>query len=202
MKIELHKIEGMPVAYVKDYYVKWEYDVITEYLLSTDPYKWSTNPKLSGGAADESGVQLKNTYSANVDNWFTEKGREFCPLLRINRKLFSNEVVDTLVDKHLFFSYLKYCNADSTYINYYENNHSYDFHWDKAIISACYTFFNEPKQFTGGTFNIEDKLNFEPQNNSMIIFPSFLHHKVENVLANKLGHCLGRFSIVQFGLIT
>ena len=201
MNITLQFINQMPVAYITEYYADWEHDSISKYILSTNPYKWPTDPKLSGGAADESGVQLKNTYSSNVDNWFTQEGREFCPLLRINRKLFSDEIVNLLIDKHLFFKYLENCNSDATYVNYYENNHSYELHWDRAIISACYTFFKEPKQFTGGTFNIEGKLNFEPENNSIIIFPSFLNHKIEGVSANSLGHCLGRFSVVQFAQI-
>lgn len=201
MNITLHFVDQMPVIYITKYYEDCEYNSIFEYILSTNPYKWPTNSKLSGGAAYETGVQLKNTYSSNVDTWFTDKGREFCPLLQINRKLFSGEFIDTLVDKHSFFNYLKGSDTDSTYVNYYENHHSYDFHWDQSIVSACYTFFKEPQQFTGGTFNIEDKLKFKPENNSMIIFPSFLNHKVEPVVANKLEHYLGRFSIVQFAMI-
>ena len=103
--------------------------------------------------------------------------------------------------KMVCWEYLQYSTSDATHVNYYEDNHSYDFHWDRSTVSACYTFFKEPKQFKGGRFNLENQLNFEPENNSMLIFPSFLDHKIENVTADILGRGLGRFSIVQFVLM-
>ena len=63
-----------------------------------------------------------------------------------------------------------------------------------------YLFFKEPQNFKGGEFNIENEIINKPENNSMIIFPSFMQHKVENVVTpeNKRDQCLGRFAMTQF----
>lgn len=201
MEISLKTVEDQPVIIINNYFDNNEYNQLTNFIFDLNPYEWHTNPKKTFGAAKEEGtIQLKKNYAINLDSLYTAEGRKYCPVFNINRKLFIKEVTKKLIKLNSLFNYLESCNSDTTFLNYYENNNLYDFHKDIAVFTANYIFFKEPKNFKGGEFNIENKLINKPENNTMIIFPSFLHHKVETVLMpeSKRGQCLGRFSMTQF----
>jgi len=203
MEINLRLIKGLPIAVIHNYFNEQEYKQLTEFIFNLNPYTWHTDPTKTHGATkkEESGerVQLKKNYALCLDTLYTEEGRKYCPVFSINRKLFS-EVTDKLTKLNCFFDYLSTSTADTTFLNYYENNNLYEFHRDTVTLTANYIFFKTPKSFTGGEFNIENELIDKPENNSMVIFPSFMQHKVENVVTpeNKRDQCLGRFSMTQF----
>jgi len=203
MEINLRLIKGLPIAVIHNYFNEQEYKQLTEFICNLNPYTWHTDPIKTHGAIKEEKngkkIQLKKNYALCLDTLYTEEGRKYCPVFSINRKLFS-EVTDKLTKLNSFFNYLSTCTADTTFLNYYENNNLYGFHRDTVTLTANYIFFKTPKSFTGGEFNIENELINKPKNNSMVIFPSFMQHKVETVSTpeNKRGQCLGRFSMTQF----
>ena len=201
MNINLKYIQGLPVAVIHNYFDWEEYKQLTEFIFNLNPYMWHTDPTKTKGATEEGEgkVQLKKNYALFLDTLYTAEGRKYCPVLNINRKLFK-EVAKKLIKINYFFTYLESCTKDTTALNYYENKNLYDFHKDTATLTANYIFFKTPKNFTGGEFNIENKIINKPENNTMIIFPSFLKHKVETVLTpeNKRNQCLGRFAMTQF----
>jgi predicted 2-oxoglutarate/Fe(II)-dependent dioxygenase YbiX len=65
------------------------------------------------------------------------------------------------------------------------------------MLTAITVVHKTPKQYLGGEFVFDDyDLSIELENNSMILFPSFINHSVNNIsVNNKLN---GRFSITQF----
>ncbi len=200
MKLNLKYVDNLPVVIINNYFDKQEYKKLTNFIFNLNPYMWHTDFKKSYGAPDFKNKKIKQNYSIQLDELYTSEGRKHCLIFNINRKLFNEEVRDKLLKENNLFKYLNICNSDKTFLNYYENNNLYDFHVDIASLTATYIFFKTPMHFTGGEFSIENKINIKPENNSMIIFPSFLFHKVKNVLMpeNKRGKCLGRFSMTQF----
>lgn len=75
---------------------------------------------------------------------------------------------------------------------------------EDRIISTVYYFHREPKGFSGGALRLyqfgsdasdADSIAFEPVQNSLVAFPSFARHSVEQV------HCpSGEFADYRFGL--
>jgi SM-20-related protein len=58
------------------------------------------------------------------------------------------------------------------------------------LVSGVYYFHSEPKRFTGGTLRLyrfggndadEDFIEFEPVQNSLVVFPSWVRHEVRRV---------------------
>ena len=83
-------------------------------------------------------------------------------------------------------------------INYYENFDFYKKHFDFAKFTLNIFMFNNPKNFQGGDFVIEDSI-IECKFNRAIIFPGFLNHGDTNVkLINDNVYNGGRFSITTF----
>jgi SM-20-related protein len=81
---------------------------------------------------------------------------------------------------------------------------------EDRVISAVYYFYNEPKAFSGGALRLfrfvtggsqadhprdEDSVAYEPQQNSLVAFPSWAWHQVERVTCPS-----GEFSDYRFGL--
>ena len=78
---------------------------------------------------------------------------------------------------------------------------------EDRLLSAVYYFYSEPKGFTGGALRLfrfganggavgpDDVVSYEPQQNSLVAFPSWAMHEVETV------HCpTGRFADHRFAL--
>jgi SM-20-related protein len=78
---------------------------------------------------------------------------------------------------------------------------------EDRVISAVYYFHSEPKRFSGGALRLyrfgadpgtagpDESIAFEPEQNSLVIFPSWARHGVEPV------SCPGnRFADFRFGL--
>ena len=67
------------------------------------------------------------------------------------------------------------------FLNYYEDSNFYDYHTDKATITALTIFFQEPKKFEGGELLFENELTIPCENNTLVIFPSILKHRAETI---------------------
>jgi len=79
---------------------------------------------------------------------------------------------------------------------------------EDRVLSAVYYFYSEPKGFSGGALRLfrfgasqsdqndpEDILIYEPQQNSLIAFPSWVSHEVEHVSCPS-----GQFEHYRFAL--
>jgi len=92
--------------------------------------------------------------------------------------------------------YGKHIRRCDTLVQNYKNNDGYNFHVDLSALTCCYTYFKQPKDFSGGNFCIPSiDVDIEATNNSAIIFPSFLEHAVSDVSTTSHDKLAGRFSI-------
>jgi hypothetical protein len=198
LKIKTYKVKDLPVAVVKEFYTKKQLEQIMNFVFTTNPYEWFTNPDKNGGAKDEKGNNLKNNYAVCVDEWYTQTGRTFCPLFKINRKLWDKKFNAVLEKEHYIFKNVMSVNADTTFLNYYEDSNFYDYHTDKATITALTIFYQEPKRFEGGELLFESELTVPCENNSLVIFPSILKHRAETIKMKTKEKLCGRFSMTQF----
>jgi hypothetical protein len=158
-------------------------------------------PESTGGAfnydQDGNKIILKNNKGLWVDHVYTN--RKYSDILRTTRKIFSPEFTVKAAEFDWMFRYLKYCNADTTLVSYYEEGGYYKPHPDMCVLTAITHLFNEPKNFTGGELTFTDH-NYDVGlvNNRTIIFPSVIFHEVSDIKMTNNVEYGGRYAISQF----
>ncbi len=190
----------MPVVFIDEYYDKNAYSKIWQELefLSNDNRKLKNPEQLN--SARVNGNIIKQAKGLVLDSVYHD--RSVSNILTENRKLFSPEVISTLVKIHPFFSYYNSANFDITKIHYYSDGDYYDYHNDTAIITLVSWFFKSPKKFVDGNLLFDSGSQIECVNNRTVIFPSILRHSVTKLrmLEQDRGQD-GRYAISQFTVI-
>ena len=161
-------------------------------------------PEKTGSAIGQEGLLLKSNYAIQLDDLY--KHRDISNILRLNRKLFSDQLVNLVGSTDFIFEGFSNFNEDRTMVSYYENSHHYAAHQDRCSYTALTWFFKDPKKFSGGDlyFPNYDYIH-EIQSNQTLIFPSFVKHQVTEVIMDPqetgiLGSMsgLGRYCMTQF----
>ena len=93
---------------------------------------------------------------------------------------------------------VRYCNF-LTKFGRYDDGDYYKYHHDGAYNYTAISYFHrEPKQFTGGSLTFpDDQYTFNCDNNSMIMFPSYVYHMVDQISC-KAGSLNSRHYIANF----
>ena len=162
------------------------------------------NSKLLGPAETSASESDTGRYNKQAKGIFLDHiyaNRNISDILKLNRKIFEFDFINSLIQKDIVYRNLLGCNHDMTLINYYENNDYYDKHSDAAVLSCISFFYKEPKKFTGGDFIFNDfNIKIPIKNNMLIIFPSYYEHQATPVKMKEkdIDKGLGRYSMVQF----
>ena len=197
-----HEIKKLPVIVIDQFYSNDACERIWQELCFLNNGSEKLHPpEVTGGAWKESAgtkVYLKENKGLFLDEVY--KNHKISDILVETGKIFSPEIVKELIDRHIFFKYVKDSTADKTLMSYYENSDHYLPHGDVATVTFVSWFFKKPKAFEGGDLVIEEELNIECFNNRIVIFPSILSHGVTPVtisedFSNK--NC-GRYAISKF----
>jgi hypothetical protein len=189
MKINAFTVGPLNYACIDDMYTQEEIALIGKELTFLEDHKESASQTNS---ANVKGVMLKSGSGVFVDNVFSN--RNFSHILTLNRKLFSIPIVKELIVNNCFFEHIIRCNRDSTLINFYGNNESYDTHKDSAMLSAV-TFFSIGT-FTGGNFCFpEFDISIEPIPGRTVIFPGCVSHRADPIIAEPGNY---RVTMAQF----
>jgi len=200
-----YEINKLPVVVIDKFYSKdAEERIMQELLFLTNDEKKLKDPENSGSAWDADDTvpggkkYLKKNKAHSLDAIYLD--RSASNILTENRKLFSNDVVNELMNLHPIFRYVKYVNMDATLVSYYENSDYYLPHRDDATMTALTWFYKQPKSFSGGNLLLEESMEIECVHNRCIIFPSVTLHSVNeiNIEEEKVGHGCGRYTISQF----
>jgi len=171
---------------IDDFYTAKEKKLVLEEILAVERH--GTTAKKSGGHST-----LKTGSGVFLDILFDKK-REQSKILTANRKLFSDEVYTQAIKLNAFFGHLGTCDADSTLINYYNNNEYYGPHKDLTVLSAV-TFFGIGS-FTGGNFYFDEYDEIvEYKENRLVLFPSCVSHQALPIQCDDNSR---RVSIAQF----
>lgn len=197
MQIEFFE-SPFPHVIIHEYYNEEELaDIWQEFEFLSKNWKLK-NPSYTGTSVDRGGNAMKKNLGIFLDELYND--RDISNILTCSRKLFQPALVRELSSYHYIFKYILLSNMDSTLVSYYGDGCYYRPHFDKSVISSITNFYKEPKKFEGGDLYFSDYDYRVPlENNRMIIFPSVIHHSVEEVKMTGediLGD--GRYTITQF----
>jgi len=200
-----YEVNKLPVVVIDKFYnTTAEKKIMQELLFLTNDERKLKDPENSGSAWDPDDSipggkkYLKKNKAHSLDAIYLD--RSVSNILTENRKLFSEEVVNELINFHTFFRYVKYVNTDATLVSYYENLDYYLPHRDDATMTALTWFYQQPKSFSGGDLFLEESLEIECKHNRCVIFPSMTLHSVNEIIIEKekIGQGFGRYAISQF----
>jgi Rps23 Pro-64 3,4-dihydroxylase Tpa1-like proline 4-hydroxylase len=186
-------LEPFPHYIVHDFFTESELSGIwneIEYLHRTNSFK----------DKERTGDPVSNNKIGIILDQHYESDRSKSFILNAYSKLF--KLGPYLSNKHLY-NFVMDSNNDTTYLSYYLNNSEYKPHTDFSVMSAVYTLWKEPKQFSGGDLHFpNDSYTPELRSNSLIIFPSHQLHGVTKVTSDDSLLGSSRYSISKFILKT
>ena len=191
MKIQQQKLPFDHVV-IDDMYTQDEMGLIWKEIDFLTP-KMQSAESIGTAAVYEDGQLKKHANGLILDSVYTN--RNISDILRLNRKLFSPEVVQAVSACHPFFEFINICNYDSTLLNCYGEGDYYNSHRDAAVLTAVTFFVTDG--VTGGEFCFTDfDHKVEVKNNRTVIFPSVIKHAAGIVHTSKEG--AHRYSMAQF----
>jgi Rps23 Pro-64 3,4-dihydroxylase Tpa1-like proline 4-hydroxylase len=116
---------------------------------------------------------------------------KYSNILSIYDVMFKQKLCKSFEDIDRITQPIRYCNF-LTKFGRYNNGDYYKYHHDGAYNFTAITYFHkEPKQFEGGSLKFPaDNYTFECNNNTMIMFPSYIYHQVDtlNFMGNDLSN--------------
>jgi Rps23 Pro-64 3,4-dihydroxylase Tpa1-like proline 4-hydroxylase len=180
--------EPVPHCIINNYYTDVEIELIWKEI---DFLKGKLRPPEQTGGAKENNIPLKLNQGIFLDELYSD--RNLSDILRINRKLVHDDIIQNIRDKHWFYDYLLPSDRlkDSTLLTHYFTGCYYKPHRDSSCVTCISYLWKEPKTFEGGdlyfgTYKVPVK------NNCMLIFPSCAMHEVTTVTGE------GRYALSQF----
>lgn len=194
-----------PIVVIDEFYNEKELNLIWQELNFLTSASKLQSPKETYGAVDEQKTQLKSNHGVFLEDIYQD--RKFSNILTLNRKMFSPDIIKTLISVSPEFKYSENINYDVTLLSYYENNDFYKGHRDRSVLSYIYWCNKEPIKFSGGDLHFEElNQTIGYRNNRLVVFPSHYIHVVSNVemedkeSKNKFS-TFGRYSMSTFGII-
>ena len=185
-----------PHAIFRNFYDNHELGLIWEELnFYTRPNKLLDVEEYAGvvGFTNARAIILDDVYDNN---------RSISNILTVNRKIFNEETLEIFSNISDCCSLARDCNWDVTKVRYYHNGEYYKPHIDKAMPFLAFSYFHkQPKRFTGGELVFPKyDYSFDCDNNSLIIFPGWVEHGVNEVLIQNSDYYdgYGRYAITSF----
>ena len=185
-----------PHAIFRNFYDNHELGLIWEELnFYTRPNKLLDVEEYAGvvGSTNARAIILDDVYDNN---------RSISNILTVNRKIFNEETLEIFSNISDCCSLARDCNWDVTKVRYYHHGEYYKPHIDKAMPFLAFSYFHkQPKRFTGGELVFPKyDYSFDCDDNSLIIFPGWVEHGVNEVLIQNSDYYdgYGRYAITSF----
>ena len=151
-------------------------------------------------ASKDNGKYQTESKAIFLDYLYSE--RSASNILSVNRKLYNGPYTKVFSEIAPHCALATRSNYDLTKVRYYHHDDYYEPHIDTTFDFISFTYFHKkPKKFSGGElFFPQYDYEFECNNNSMIIIPSYVEHGVKNVLVTDSDYYdgYGRYCMTQF----
>jgi hypothetical protein len=191
MILNFFKKNTLDYIVIDDLYSEEELKLIKAELVQLIPHTLPVE-KIDS-AKDENNLYKKDCMSLWVDDFFNGN-RDASNILKVNRKLFSKDIIAPAKEINAFFGHMERCDTDTTLINYYTTGQKYESHFDLSIFSAI-TLIKIGSINGGGLIFTDFNEYISFKDNRMIIFPGCVLHKTESINTDINSY---RISISQF----
>lgn len=190
MNVQHFQLEKFFYAQVDGLYTEEELCLMQKEIEFLETIK--KGPEHTSSAHDDDGKFLKTGSGIFIDRVYTDRATS--KLLTFNRKLFSDELVDTLIKANCAYKHIRNSDRDTTLINFYAPTEQYKEHCDKTVFTAV-TFF-KIGSFNGGNLRFtEHAVSVSPVVGRTVIFPGFVLHEAEPIIADAGNY---RVTMAQF----
>lgn len=190
MQITLNQVKNLSYVVIDDLYLPEEVALIKAEIDNLLPHL--EEPRVGDTAFDEDDNPQKKGRGLFIDRYYAN--RTDSAILRLNRKLFCDEIVNKATELNQFFYTLYRCNTDYTLLNCYAAGGEYKPHADKSALSAV-TFF-ALGDIAGGDLVFPESGAVVPfKENRAVIFPGCALHAAQKTIAEP---GMFRVSIAQF----
>ena len=183
-----------------DYYTAEELDLICKEIQFIEPKLGDENKT---NAATEQGPygtrRKKRGRGVFLDEVYTD--RRFSNILSVSRKLFFDQdirnAIFTIGKDNIYWRQWQHINHDSTLLQTYQNGDFYDYHIDNSQFTSITTLKWNSMSKGGNLWFREgsDEIEFKAAHNTMILFPSIIEHRVQEIIYEN--HSNNIFDFVQ-----
>lgn len=186
-----------------NFYTKDEIDRIWQEIkyLDSNTYGWSYPNKTMNAVNDTGDVLLQGARQFGLSAIFDDY--QHIPItIKSNIYTLGKKIVkwqNYLKNKHDVYLNIENVDNHTTFINYFfKDDGVYKLHHDNSIYTMLSYFYEEPRNFTGGNFVVEDR-EYEIFNGFTIILPGWLKHGTTPVkMIDKSRAKSGRYSVAHF----
>jgi hypothetical protein len=190
MKVEYIQKGALNYALVSEVYTEKEMVKIKQEIVAL---RAKSRKNSTGPAKDPHGRSLNFADSLWVDEHYEDRNKS--SILTLNRKLFTSDIAEQLLEQNSLYAHIRHCDSDFTLLNYYVNGTQYKAHRDSSIFTAI-TFFSIG-DFEGGELEFVDYgVVIPPVENTMVIFAGCIKHEARPVKTD--GEFSYRASMAQF----
>ena len=199
MIIKKHK--DIPAVVVDDWYTSEELNLIWKQLNFFTQKNMMERAEVSGAVARKPETNEAKGRNARIwlDNYFTQEGSMFNIISNSLASKLPHDFNNLVLSCSEQFTNFGTTNTNTNFVSYYENNDEYDYHFDTSMFSMLIWLYKTPKKFKGGEFSFKkENRKIELKNNRMILFPSYLEHKVTKLNMKNSGDNNGRYTITHF----
>lgn len=187
--------------FVREWYEDYEYKLIwkeLDFLSDFNKFKSSQEEGAKIQAPDAVVNYLSNHKSLHLNTVY--QSYEMSNIMLVTQKLFSSGILSVYGRLNEYASIAHTLNQSGIKVGYYENGDSYEAHRDNACFTCLSYLYKTPKKFEGGSLKFVDyNIECECENNSLVIFPSYIRHQVDPIKLNaEPNNMNGRFYISQF----
>ena len=199
MIIKKHK--DIPAVVVDDWYTPEELNLIWKQLNFFTQKNMMERAEVSGSVArkPETNEAKGRNARLSLDNYFTQEGSMFNIISNSLASKLTHDFNNLVLSCSEQFTNFVTTNTNTNFVSYYENNDEYDYHFDTSMFSMLIWLYKTPKKFKGGEFSFKkENRKIELKNNRMILFPSYLEHKVTKLNMKNSGDNNGRYTITHF----
>jgi Rps23 Pro-64 3,4-dihydroxylase Tpa1-like proline 4-hydroxylase len=180
MKHQIIESKEGSVIILDDVYPQNIYSAISNQVLDLIQLRKINNHDEIGTATEDDVNYLSHRKGLWIDRFFKNNRHDF--LYFVEQKNTLKEIISDIKSVPFIFRGIKNTNFDESLLGVYSNNDVYHLHKDISMYTTIF-FLHDEKKFSGGDLIFDDmNLKVEFVINRLIIFPSWVYHRVSEVL--------------------
>lgn len=174
MIVNHKKYDNLDLVVIDEFYTSEELEEVREEVKEIMIHRMDGR-NTGSAVSSETGKLLKTGKGLWLDDLYANN-RNSSAILRYGMKIFTNELLDGLINKSVFYRSIKESTKDTTLLNFYEDGEEYGQHLDHSLFTVI-TLLQIGSTKKGGLYFKDIDTEFKLKDNSTIIFPGCAYHQ-------------------------